>query len=44
VLDRTEDRIGEQLSLNSRALASAQRLIEEHENEIREAWEAHFGS
>ena len=30
--------------LNSRALASVQRLIEEHENEIREAWEAHFGS
>lgn len=30
--------------LNSRALASVQRLIEEHEDEIREAWKAHFGS
>lgn len=30
--------------LNSRALASVQRLIEEREDEIREAWEAHFGS
>lgn len=30
--------------LSSRALASVQRLIEEHEGEIREAWKAHFGS
>lgn len=30
--------------LSSRALAAVQRLIEEHENEIRKAWEAHFGS
>lgn len=30
--------------LSSRVLASVQRLIEEHENEIRKAWKAHFGS
>lgn len=30
--------------LSSRALASVQRLIEEHEDEIRKAWKAHFGS
>jgi hypothetical protein len=30
--------------LSSRALASVQRLIEEHEHEIRKAWEKHFGS
>jgi hypothetical protein len=29
--------------LSSRALASVRRLIEEHEDEIREAWKAHFG-
>ncbi len=30
--------------LSGRVLASVQRLIEEHEDEIREAWKAHFGS
>jgi hypothetical protein len=29
--------------LNSRDLKSVQRLIEEHQDEIREAWKAHFG-
>jgi hypothetical protein len=29
--------------LGSRAIASVQRLIEEHENEIRKAWKTHFG-
>jgi hypothetical protein len=29
--------------LSSRALTSVQRLIEEHDNEIRKAWKAHFG-
>lgn len=29
--------------LSSRALASVQRLIEEHKDEIREAWQTHFG-
>jgi hypothetical protein len=29
--------------LNSREVQSVQRLIEEHANEIREAWKAHFG-
>jgi hypothetical protein len=30
--------------LSSRVLTSVQRLIEEHENEIRKAWKTHFGS
>ena len=30
--------------LNSRELKAVQRLIEEHENGIRKAWKAHFGS
>jgi hypothetical protein len=30
--------------LSSRALASVRRLIEEHKDEIREAWKSHFGS
>jgi hypothetical protein len=29
--------------LTSRDLKSVQRLIEEHQDEIREAWKAHFG-
>lgn len=29
---------------NSRELRSVQGLIEEHADEIREAWKAHFGS
>ena len=29
--------------LNSRELKSVQRLIEEHADEIREAWKEHFG-
>jgi hypothetical protein len=28
--------------LNSRRLAQAQRLVLEHEDEIRNAWQAHF--
>jgi hypothetical protein len=30
--------------LSSRALILVRRLIEEHEDEIREAWKTHFGS
>lgn len=29
--------------LGGRALASVQKLIEEHEDEIRKSWKAHFG-
>lgn len=29
--------------LGQRSLASAGRLIEEHQDEIRDAWRAHFG-
>ena len=29
--------------LSNRSLASVQRLIEEHEDEIRKAWKTHFG-
>ncbi|HUP90709.1 MAG TPA: DUF4160 domain-containing protein [Solimonas sp.] len=30
--------------LNARQLNTVQRLVEEHENEIRTAWKKHFGS
>lgn len=30
--------------LSGRALLSVRRLIEEHEDEIREAWKTHFDS
>jgi hypothetical protein len=29
--------------LNSREITRARRLVEEHEDEIRQAWQAHFG-
>jgi hypothetical protein len=29
--------------LSNRALALVQRLIEEHDDEIRKAWKTHFG-
>lgn len=35
--------LAQNYGLNSRQLASAQSLIEEHHDEIRAAWAAHFG-
>ncbi len=34
--------VAQNYGLSERRLATALRLIEEHENEIRTAWEAHF--
>jgi hypothetical protein len=33
----------ENYGLSARQVASALRLIREHEDEIRQAWKAHFG-
>lgn len=33
-----------ELTSDGRSLASVKRLIEEHEHEIRAAWQEHFGS
>ncbi len=40
-----EPRLGlaKNYGLSAGTLAKAQRLIEEHENEIREAWQKYFG-
>jgi Domain of unknown function (DUF4160) len=35
--------LAQNYGLNTRQINSALRLIREHEDEIREAWEAHFG-
>ncbi|HSQ01140.1 MAG TPA: DUF4160 domain-containing protein [Candidatus Dormibacteraeota bacterium] len=35
--------LAENYGLNRRRLASAIRLIQENEHEIRRAWQAHFG-
>ncbi|MBI4467813.1 MAG: DUF4160 domain-containing protein [Acidobacteria bacterium] len=35
--------LAENYGLNPRRLARVRRLIEEHEDEIRTAWKAHFG-
>ena len=34
--------LAENYGLSQRALASARRLIQEHEDEIRAAWKKHF--
>ena len=36
--------LAENYGLRSGELATARRLIEEHEDEIRDAWHKHFGS
>ncbi len=35
--------VAENYGLSARRLASARQLVEEHEDEIRSAWQAHFG-
>ena len=35
--------LAQNYGLNRRRLAAALRLVQEHEDEIRNAWEAHFG-
>lgn len=35
--------LAQNYGLNRQALNKAQRLVEEHEDEIRKAWEKHFG-
>ncbi len=35
--------VAQSLGLSSRLIAAALRLVQEHEDEIRSAWEAHFG-
>jgi Domain of unknown function (DUF4160) len=36
--------LAQSYGMNSRQVSTARRLIQEHENEIRAAWKAHFGS
>ena len=36
--------LAQNYGLNARQLNSALKLVKEHEDEIREAWETHFGS
>ena len=36
--------IAQNYGLSSRRLAAALRLVQEHEDEIRTAWQTHFGS
>jgi hypothetical protein len=35
--------VAQNLGLSSRLATTALRLVREHEDEIRNAWEAHFG-
>ena len=35
--------LAESYGLSARRLATALRLVQEHENEIRAAWKKHFG-
>ncbi len=35
--------LAQNLGLSSRLVTSALRLVREHEDEIRDAWETHFG-
>jgi hypothetical protein len=39
-----EIELAQNYGLNPRQLSTALRLIREHEDEIHEAWQAHFGS
>lgn len=38
-----EIELAQNYGLSRRRLASALRLVQEHEDEIRRAWKAHFG-
>ncbi|MCI0333883.1 MAG: DUF4160 domain-containing protein [Planctomycetes bacterium] len=40
----SEIELAQNYGLNTRQLNAALRLVKEHEDEIREAWQAHFGN